>query len=282
MEEKQITIKKSSGNLEPFSSRKLKDSLRNCDVSSDEIDSIISQVIPQLYDGISSKEVHNKVFPLLKKYHRISASKYRLKKGIFELGPTGFPFERLIAALLMEKGYHATVSVVLNGKCVTHEIDVLAEKDSNTYAIECKFHSHPKDVSNVQVPLYINSRFLDVQQQWNSDSKKKTHLKQGWLVTNTRFTIDAVNYGKCIGLTLLSWDYPKNNGMKSNIDAYGLYPITVLTTLTKKEKDKLIERNIILVKELVKAPYSLKELGLNPGRINNILSEAGQLCRTKL
>ena len=216
MDKKQITIKKSSGDLEPFSSRKLKDSLRNCEVSNNEIDSIISQVTPELYDGISSEEVHNKVFPILKKYHEISASKYSLKRGIFELGPTGFPFERLIAALLVEKGYQTKVSVVLNGKCVTHEIDVLAEKDGNTYAIECKFHSDPRGVSNVKVPLYINSRFLDVQQQWNSDTLKTTHLKQGWLVTNTRFTIDAINYGKCIGLTLLSWDYPKNNGMKAN------------------------------------------------------------------
>ena len=282
MDEKQITIKKSSGDLEPFSSRKLKDSLRNCGASFNEIDSIISKVTPQLYDGISSEEVHNKVFTLLKKHHKISASKYSLKKGIFELGPTGFPFERLIAALLEEKGYQARVSVVLNGKCVTHEIDVLAEKDGNTYAIECKFHSDSRGVSNVKVPLYINSRFLDVQQQWNSDIGKTTHLKQGWLVTNTRFTIDAINYGKCIGLTLLSWDYPKNNGMKANIDAYGLYPITVLTTLTKKEKDQLIAKNIILVKELVKESYHLKEMELSPGKINKILLEAGQLCRTKL
>jgi hypothetical protein len=282
MDEKQITIKKSSGDLEPFSSRKLKDSLRNCEVSSNEIDSIISQVTPQLYDSISSEEVHNKVFPLLKKYNKISASKYSLKRGIFELGPTGFPFERLIAALLVEKGYQTKVSVVLNGKCVTHEIDVLAEKGGNTYAIECKFHSDPSGVSNVKVPLYINSRFLDVQQQWNSDTRKTTHLKQGWLVTNTRFTVDAINYGKCIGLTLLSWDYPKNNGMKANIDAYGLYPITVLTTLTKKEKNQLIAKNIILVKELVKEPYHLNEMEISPGKINKILLEAGQLCSTKL
>ncbi len=35
-------------------------------------------------------------------------------------------------------------------------------------------------------------------------SEIETHLKQGWLVTNTRFSSDAVDYGKCVGLTLLS------------------------------------------------------------------------------
>tara|TARA_R110002049_G_scaffold127035_1_gene283415 strand:- start:3115 stop:3480 length:366 start_codon:yes stop_codon:yes gene_type:complete len=121
-----------------------------------------------------------------------------------------------------------------------------------------------------------------VQQQWNSDTWKSTHLRQGWLVTNTRFTIDAINYGNCIGLTLLSWDYPKNNGMKANIDAYGLYPITVLTTLTKKEKNQLIAKKIILVKDLVNEPYHLKEMELSSGKINKILLEAGQLFHTKL
>ena len=109
------------------------------------------------------------------------------------------------------------MSVVLNGACVTHEIDVLAEKEGNVYAIECKFHSNAKTTSNVKVPLYINSRFLDIQQQWNTNSNHKTHLKQGWLVSNTRFSQDAINYGKCVGLTLLSWDYVKKKFARINL-----------------------------------------------------------------
>lgn len=115
----------------------------------------------------------------------------------------------MIGALLKEKEYDTKVGVTLQGECVTHEIDVLAEKDGNVYTIECKFHADARATSNVRVPLYINSRFLDIQQQWNSNPINKTHLKQGWLVTNTRFTEDALNYGKCVGLTLLSWDYQK-------------------------------------------------------------------------
>jgi len=282
MSKDQVNIKKNSGDVEPFSIKKLKESLTNCGVKNDEIDSIVQIIEPQVYDGISSEEIHEKVFPLLKKYDRIYASKYNLKRAIFDLGPTGYPFERLVGALLKEKGFETKVSVILNGECVTHEIDVLAEKDGNTYAIECKFHSEANAASNVKVPLYINSRFLDVQKQWNSDPQNKTHLKQGWLVTNTRFTSDAINYGKCIGLTLLGWDYPKNNGVKANIDAYGLYPITALTTLTKKEKERLIEKDIILVKELGIKSHYLNELNLTSGRIKKVISEIGQLCRTNL
>ena len=45
----QIKIKKSSGDLEAFSSRKLKDSLKNCELTNNEINFILSQVTPKLY-----------------------------------------------------------------------------------------------------------------------------------------------------------------------------------------------------------------------------------------
>ena len=271
-------IKKSSGELEQFSFEKLKKSLQKSGASYEEINSIVETIIPQLYDEITSKEIYRKAFLLLKKSNRIYASKYSLKRAIFDLGPTGYPFERLVGALLKQRGYKTEVSVVLQGECVSHEIDVLAEKDRSVYAIECKFHSNTNNVSNVKVPLYINSRFIDVQKQWNN-SEKTTHLKQGWLVTNTRFTEDAINYGKCVRLTLLSWDYPKNNGISKNIDTFGLYPITTLTSLTKREKKLLIENDIILTQELVFASHKLKQLGFLANKIGNVLSEAQKLCK---
>ena len=154
----------------------------------------------------------------------------------------------------------------------------MAEKDGNVYTVECKFHSNIKTVSNVIIPLYINSRFLDVQKKWNANPNKKTFLKQGWLVTNTRFTKDAINYGKCAGLILLSWNYPKNNGISNNIDQYSLYPITTLTSLTKREKKLLIEHDVILIKELLEASLILKKLGFLDTKIRKALSEAQDLC----
>lgn len=70
--------------------------------------------------------------------------------------------------------------------------------------------------------------------------------------------------------------------MKANIDAYGLYPITALTKLTKKEMENLIANDIVLVKELAIKSHSLRELELSPTRSKKILSEVGQLIRTKL
>jgi hypothetical protein len=277
MDNKVVVVKKISGDLETFSIPKLSKSLQNSGASDDDIVKIVEAIQPELFDGISSNLIYNKAFGLLKKCNRVSASKYSLKRAIFDLGPTGFPFERLISALLKQKGYKTKIGEILKGACITHEIDVLAEKDGNVYTVECKFHTDPSAVSNVRIPLYINSRFLDVQKVWNN-SGKTTHLKQGWLATNTRFTKDAIDYARCVNLTLLSWDYPPNNGLKNNVDKYGLYPITTLTTLTKREKTQLMEKDIILVKELSKNPDSLNHLGFSEKQKALVLAEVHKLC----
>lgn len=279
MENKVISVKKFDGEIEEFKVGKLKDSLRRSKASEFEIAEIVENIIPTLYDGMSSKEIYKKAYALLKKYNRTSASKYSLKRAILDLGPTGYPFERLISALLRNKGYKTKVGVILQGECVTHEVDVLAEKDGNTYAVECKFHSDPKAVSNVKVPLYINSRFLDIQKHWNKNLEKTSLLKQGWLVTNTRFSSDAISYGNCVGLHLLSWDYPENNGIKHNVDQFALYPITTLTTLTKHEKDLLIANDIILTEELFKTSNALDKIGVSPLRKERVLTEIKNLCQ---
>lgn len=277
MDAKQIIVTKNSEEKEFFSEDKLRASLRSCGATNNQIDVIISQINAHIYNGITTNDIYKKAFSILKKFDRTFASRYSLKRALFELGPTGYPFERLISALLKEKGFKTKVGVVLQGHCVTHEVDVLAEKDGIAYAIECKFHSDSRATSNVKVPLYINSRFLDVQKHWNGNSNNGTHLKQGWLVTNTRFTKDAVDYGKCIGLTLLSWDYPKGNGIKTNIDSYGLYPVTALTTLTKKEKQQLITRDVILIKELYYNIQVLQNLNISANRIQLTKNEIGKL-----
>lgn len=279
MKQKPIFIKKNSFDVEPFSTQKLEHSLLRSGASEEEIENIISKIQTEIYDGISSIEIYKKVFAYLKKSNSTSASRYSLKSAIFDLGPTGYPFERLVAALLREKGFKTSVSVILYGECVTHEIDVLAEKEGSVYAIECKFHSDSNAVSNVKIPLYINSRFLDIQKQWNTNSKNTTHLKQGWLVTNTRFTIDAINYAKCVGLTLLSWDYPLNNGIKDNIDSFDLYPITTLINLSKDEKTTLISKDIILVKELYENKIVLEKMRITSDRIVKILNEVKELYK---
>jgi hypothetical protein len=274
-----ILVKKNNDEKETFSIDKLKQSLESCGATKKKSNTIANTIKNLVYNNITTNDIHKIAFDLLKQENTVFASKYNLKRAIFDLGPTGYPFEKLVGTLLKLKGYETKVGVLLDGECVTHEIDVLAEKNGNAYAIECKFHANANINSDVKIPLYINSRFLDIQKQWNSNSNNKNNLKQGWLITNTRFTDDAIRYGKCIGLSLMSWDYPLGNSIKNNIDSFGLYPITTLINLSKEEKISLISKDIILVKELYENKIILEKMQLPSDRIVNILDEVKELCK---
>ena len=268
-------IIKSSGEKVSFSIPKLRGSLHKSGADKATVEKIINIVRDELYQGISTKEIYNRAFALLKKDKSVYASKYKLKKAIYELGPTGFPFEKFIGALLEYSGYQVKIGKILQGKCVEHEVDVIAKKNGQHIVAECKFHSDKTINCNVKIPLYIHSRYQDILANYE---KTDQCPNEGWVVTNTRFTSDAITYGKCSKLYLLSWDYPKDNGLKDRIDRLGLYPITVSTLLTQREKQFLLSRDIVLCSQLSKDNFYLDHLGVSESRKKRILTEMKTLC----
>jgi len=275
---REFHITKSTGDQVKFSVEKLKKSLLHSGASDDMVQEIVQRVQDELYPGISTREIYNRAFALLKKKESVYASKYKLKKAIYELGPTGFPFEKFISGILYYSGYETKVGEMLQGTCVSHEIDVLATKNGTLNVIECKFHGDDGIKCSVKVPLYINSRYKDVKAPLNSQKERTFKTTEGWVVTNTRFTQDALEYGTCVGLYLLSWDYPNGDGLKERIDRLRLYPITVSTLLSSREKDFLLERDIVLCRQLMKNSFLLDHLGVSNGRKQRILKEMKSLC----
>lgn len=280
MKNQDFHIFKSSGERVKFSIEKLRNSLLRSGADSPTVDEIVNVVRDELYQGISTKEIYNRAFVLLKKKKSVFASKYKLKKAIYELGPTGFPFERFVGAILKYSGFEISIGRYLQGKCVSHEVDVIAKKDNRNIVAECKFHGDQGNKCDVKVPLYINSRYRDILAGFSS-SAKKDKPNEGWVVTNTRFTKDAIDYGNCAGLQLVSWDYPKDDGLKDRIDRLGLYPVTVSTLLSKREKQFLISRDIVLCRELINDHFYMDHLGISEVRKTKILSEVKMLCNNK-
>ena len=273
-----VEVLKHSGERTKFSIDKLKNSLRKSGAEEDLVNEIASHVRDELYQGISTQEIYNRAFAILKKKKQGFASKYKLKKAIYELGPTGFPFEKFVAAILFHSGYKIKVGQLLQGKCVTHEVDVVAHKDKHNIVAECKFHSEEGRNCDVKVPLYIHSRYRDILNSYG-DKSHDAKPNEGWVVTNTRFTEDALIYGKCVGLYLLSWDFPKDNGLKDRIDRLGLYPVTVSTLLSQREKQFLLSRDVVLCKQLINDDFYLDHLGVSENRKERILEEIKILCK---
>lgn len=274
-----LKIKKASGQQVNFSEKKVAASLARAGANKETIEKILSRLKQELYMGITTKELYNRAFRLLKNKDHLLASRYKLKKAIYELGPTGFPFEKFVGAVFRNSGYYVEVGDIFQGACVTHEVDVIATKAEETLLMECKFHGEPGKSCNIKVPLYIHSRFRDIENFNKSKKENPFIFSEGWVVTNTRFTKDATMYSKCVDLKLLSWDYPKGKALKDLIDHTGLYPITVSTLLNKREKQFLLSRDVVLCRELANDDFYLDHLGISSTRKKHILEEMRSLCK---
>lgn len=272
-----LFVRKASGVMEPFSREKLKRSLQRSGAADLLVDSILNDVDSWIYDGISSRKIYDRAFSLLRKKTLGTAARYKLKRAIMELGPTGHPFEHFVGQVFKRQGYNIDVAQIIQGHCVTHEVDVIATRDLHQTFVECKFYLSQEKNANVQVPLYIRSRVDDIIKYRKDLPKFAGYSFFGCVVTNTRFTSDATAYGECSGLRLLSWDYPYGNGLKDIIDREGIFPVTALTRLTTPDKQKLMEQGIVICSQILEQPVLLDSLALDPVKRQKVLEEVQAL-----
>jgi len=275
---KSIKVKKFSGELVDFDESKLILSLQAAKADPSLAKKIVNEIRLSLYDGMTTKKIYQKAFHLLKTRQRPSASRYKLKRAIMELGPSGFPFERYIGHILNYDGYETQVGIIMQGNCVSHEVDVLAKKENRCYIIECKYHNRQGKPNDVKIPLYIHSRFNDIRRRLIGLDPHSSVEYSSWIFTNTRFTSDAIDYARCSGMQLISWDYPENKSLKYRINKSGLFPITSLTSLTKREKTLLLDEGLVLCKEIDENSAILTKFGISNARIKKVLSDIKELC----
>lgn len=259
-----------------FDPEKLHRSLKRVGAQETIINEIIDEVTTLLTPGMSTRTIYQIAFKLLRKKSRVSAAKYHLKRAILHLGISGYPFEKYFSELMRYQGYQIQNNQIIHGHCVNHEVDVIAKTDNTEIFVECKYHHRPGIKCDVTISLYFKARFTDIQQGYKNLGNKKL---EGWLVTNTRFSSDALQYGRCAGLNLISWDYPETGNLREIIEPSGLYPITCVTNLTKAEINQLIENNIILCKTIHDDPRLLDTLRIPEPRRESILQQCKTLCK---
>lgn len=273
-------IEKISGKVEKYQSEKLKKSIINVGLSESEAAAVVQEIERRKkYENITTRKLHYDTFRLIRKHSNSAAARYNLKKAVSELGPSGYPFERFFGAILSQLGYETQVGVILQGNCLTHEIDVLADKGTNRLMVECKFKNRPNHKVDTQTTLYVQSRFQDLSQYWATiEDVPKNH--RVCIATNTQFTSDAIKYGNCMKMLLISWDYPKTEqNLKHLIEDTGMYPLTCLTTLTKIEKKALLDKKFVLVKELHHNYTAFEGLNITNRRLSKIKKEVEALCK---
>ena len=275
---KMSIVIKGNGEREEFHIEKLALSMKNVGADPALAEHVARAIGAEVKEGMTTTEIYRRAYALLRKEERVTAAKYSMRRAILDLGPTGFPFEDFVTSLMRAKGYETKARVIVPGRCIDHEVDVVMTKDGKTIGAELKFHNTPGFKTDVKTALYVKARFEDIDNAGH-DKEDEMHIHEGWLITNTKFTSNAIRYSECAGIKLLGWSYPGTGGLVDLIKETGVYPVTVLTTLSKTEKSRLIAEGVALCHEVMQKPEILARVGISGKKADAVVAESTVLCR---
>lgn len=283
-----MEIIKASGEKESYDREKLCNSLLRAGATADIVERVCRKVEIRIKPGITTERLHAIALQHLRKENPALSARYNLKRAIMELGPAGFLFERYVAAILQEYGYTAKVNQILQGVCVSHEIDIVADlpaleagKDRHFF-VEVKYHNERGTKSDVTVAMYSYARFLDIKEA----VEKKEHfsaLHEAWIVTNTKFTSKAIEFAECRKIKMTGWHYPERESLESLIEQKFLYPVTVLPSLSRSHWEQCARAGLMFARDVIRfdPPELAKNIGISVSFAKGIIQEALSLVRVQ-
>lgn len=261
------TILKASGATEYFSPKKLQSSILRTGLPPKVCKEITKEITKKIKPGITTKEIYSDTIKLVKQKSTTAAVHYSLKKALTALGPTGYEFENFVAKYFEELGFSTYVGVILQGQFVRHEVDVVASKINYNVYVECKFHNSSQK-NDIKTVLYIKSRWDDLKN--GPDGK---YLREYYIVSNSAFSSDAIQYAHGTGLKLLGVNAPKDQSFLDEIRKYKIFPITSLRRLKKNILNQLLAKKIFLCKDLLRERRFLLKLGMSLSEIDIVFND---------
>jgi len=266
------------GSREPFNKEEFRKSLLRAKVPAMLIDDIHNKLNKKFSGVTDTTKIYNFVTKILKSKNKKSLPRYTTKRSLLTLGPSGFPFEMFLAKIFEAKGYEVLVGQHLQGKCVSHEVDIVARNKGELLMAEVKFHNKTSFKTDTKVALYVKARFDDLMDNEFINDGGPTKMTRGMIITNTKFTNNAKKYGHCAGIDMIGFDYPENGSLYDLIDETGLHPVTCLTEITKNQKESLLNRNIVTCNELRNDEMALDSIRLSGAKRKKLLDEIASIC----
>jgi len=242
-----IEVIKFNKEREPFSNSKVYNSALRAGASFSLAKQISLEIEKEIYDGIQTAEIFKKVKEKLREKDIQLSMRFSLKEGIRRLGPEGFLFEDFTKKILSNYCLTIKEGNIVSGKCGRYEIDFLAENNSHFFIGECKYRNRHNSRIDINVSLKSFAILEDIERGNTFPNKK---LKS-FIVTNTKFTKDAIKYSNCKGIKLLGWKYPLKRGLERLIEEKKLYPVTILPALTKHIFNIFQKEGILLAREVL-------------------------------
>ena len=261
-----VYVTKADGSKQLFDKQKIINTCLRLQATLEQAQSIADKIEARAYDGIPTKKILQMVFLYMKKYRPAIGYQIDLRQAIAMLRSKP-DFEIFVAKLFEALGYKVETNLIIQGKCVEHEIDVVARKDSEIILVEVKHHVNHHTYSGLDTFLQLNSTLEDLREGYES-GKNNFKFTKAILICNTKVSEHAKRYALCKGLEFIAWKFPPEKGLERIIEEYKLYPITFLKGIEREEVYKLADAGIVTIKQLLDDVEKIsRKTGMNKSRL---------------
>jgi hypothetical protein len=168
---------------------------------------VAGKVEERLYDGISTQIILRMIFRFMRKYKPEVGQLFDLRKGFSLMSPKP-EFELFVQVLLMHNEFEVRPNQILTGKCVEHEVDAIARKDGVTYFVEAKHHLSYHALTGLYESRIARAVLEDVTEGFML-GRCDLKIDRAMIVTNTRYSDQATQYGRCRNILQIGGAHPK-------------------------------------------------------------------------
>jgi HJR/Mrr/RecB family endonuclease len=265
---------KADGRREKFSMNKIIRTCMRAGMPKKDAFKIAKKIKSEIKNNTTTRVIYHLILDELEKRKIPSSFIYRLRDSIAELGP--IEFELYTKKILEAHGYRCEWNKIIPGKCIEHQIDVIAKKEK-LFLVECKRHFNPHRFTGLGVVLQLQATLEDLLDGFE-EKKNKYRFDQAWLVINTKFSEHAKQYAGKKNIRLTGWRSNTEFSLERMIEKKKIYPITILNIDFSLQK-KFLSRHIITIDDLLgkSKKYLSDKFNVHRRTIDDLIRQSKEL-----
>ena len=244
-----MLVKKADGSLQLFDREKVVRTCLRMGANRQVAYEVAEKVERRLYKGISTAKILQMIFQFMRRYKPGVGNLFDLRKGL-SLMVSKPEFEVFVQVLLAHNGFEVTPNQLLDGRCVEHEVDAIARKNGVTFFVEAKHHSSYHTQTGLDESRIARAVLEDVIEGF-ALGKSDQKIDRAMIVTNTRYSDHAIQYGKCRDILQIGWSSPTDHGLQNMIEGNNLLPLSCLRGLSIDARMKLANSGIVLFEQII-------------------------------
>jgi predicted nucleic acid-binding protein len=265
-----MLVKKADGSLQLFNKEKIVRTCLRMGANKQVAYEVAEKVERRMYDGMSTAKILQMIFQFMRRHRPGVRSLFDLRKGL-SLMVSKPEFEVFVQVLLAHNGFEVTPNQLLDGRCVKHEVDAIARKNGVTFFVEAKHHANYHTPTGLDESRIARAVLEDVIEGY-ALGKGNLKIDRAMIVTNTRYSDHAIQYGKCRGILQIGWGSPTGLGLQDMIEGNNLLPLSCLRDLNIDARAKLANSGIVLFEQVIEEDTAglARKTGLSQEFIKNI------------